>query len=597
MSFLADARGHAFWSKEARPLSSTLLQAQFSDATGLQYGKMGLLPVEKVDDTGIALSCVAMVLVVALGWAVNATSSCTAATDEECRPLKKNPSGSMVMEEAIDNLRVVAVALGGSFVLLALGTLVGWYTSQLAPLAVTAVGISVMFTLRPVRVAAFDGFTLAFNMGTVPWLCILWQLCVTAMHPSTVMVGILGDEDGEIRPWTVLVTFVGAVYLCMSLEMTGCLVACAHAIARQFSHSPPRLFLCICCLAAFMTVLIPDDVVTMTLAPTVCLLCTSLRLDAEPQLYAQFYNANIFAVTLVTGNITNVLIAEVTGDLFLSFARTMVLPGLFAGITAVACLYCHFRSVLHDPSQRRAITQENGMDDLTVRYPVRAVCCALRLAFTFIFAAFDGLHHWPIWFTIGVFAFSALMIDVFFDILRVEGVSSHMMDTVKTLPYDIFLFFPALFVLVQQMVHVGAIDILAEYLVGIALMPVTAMAVVGFASMWIAQAVSAIPMTVLLVQVITRVPQWHHPTEGSDAKLARDLALYAVVLGSNFCGNVTRMGTMGGQMWFKIANMHDIVLSDIKMALRGAFIMTFVMTVALAMLYFTYTQLGSWSKA
>lgn len=347
-----------------------------------------------------------------------------------------------------------------------------------------------------------------------------------------------------------------------------------------------------------MTVLIPDDVVTMTLAPTVCLLCTSLGLDAEPQLYAQFYNANIFAVTLVTGNITNVLIAEVTGDFFLSFARTMVLPGLFAGITAVLCLYFHFRSVLHDGSQRRAINDQNvnGMEGQTVRYPIRAVCCALRLAFTFIFAAFDSIHHWPIWMTIAVFAFTALMIDVFFDILRVEGVSSHMLETAKSLPYDIFLFFPALFVLVQQMVHVGAIDFFAKYLAGVASMPITAMVVVGFLSMWIAQAVSAIPMTILLVQVITRVPEWHRPEEGSNAKLARDLSLYAVVLGSNFCGNVSRMGTMGGQMWFKIAKWHDIVLSDAKMILRGAVIMTLVMAVALTMLYFTYTQFGEWAR-
>lgn len=448
--------------------------------------------------------------------------------------------------------------------------------------------------------AIADGCVLPFHLGTVPWLCILWQLCVTAMHVDVVFTGIIGEEDGEIRPWTVLVTFVGAVYLCMSLEMTGGLVACAVAIAKRFSDSPPMLFLCIASLAACMTVLIPDDVVTMTLAPTVCLLCTSLRVDAEPQLYAQFYNANIFAVTLITGNITNVLIGEVTGDLFLSFARTMVLPGLFAGITAVAILYCHFYSVLHDPSQRRQVGDSSGnvtgMEGHTVRYPIRAICCSIRLAFTFIFAAFDMLHHWPIHQTIAVFAFSSLVMDAFFDILRIEGVSTHMAETIFKLPYDIFFFFPALFVLVQQMVHVGAIDFLAKYLTGVAHMPITAMIIVGFSSMWLAQAVSAIPMTVLVVQVITRVPEWHHAAEGSDAKLARDLALYSVVLGSNFCGNISRMGTMGGQMWFKIAKWHDIVLSDIKMVCRGAIIMTIVMAVALTTLYFSYTQFAEWGK-
>merc|ERR1719486_881231 len=128
----------------------------------------------------------------------------------------------------------------------------------------------------------------------------------------------------------MLVTFVGAVYLCTSLELTGGPSVAANAIARTCGRSPSQLFLCLAATASCMTTLIPDDVVTMSLAPTICLLCKSLRIDAEPHLYAQFYCANIFAVTLVTGNITNVLVAGITKDGFISFSRVMLLPGLAA---------------------------------------------------------------------------------------------------------------------------------------------------------------------------------------------------------------------------------------------------------------------------
>ena len=140
-------------------------------------------------------------------------------------------------------------------------------------------------------------------MATVPWLCIVWQLVLGALPLHVIVYGIQGEPKSEIEPWTMLVTFVGAVYLCTSLETTGGPSAVARAIVKMCGESPSQLFVCFAAIASCMTVLIPDDVVTMTLAPTICLLCTSLRIDAEPHLYAQFYCANIFAVTLITGHV------------------------------------------------------------------------------------------------------------------------------------------------------------------------------------------------------------------------------------------------------------------------------------------------------
>merc|ERR1719231_1625505 len=106
--------------------------------------------------------------------------------------------------------------------------------------------------------------------------------------------------------------------------------------------------------------------------------------------------------------------------------------------------------------------------------------------------------------------------------------------------------------------------------------------------MWAAQTVSTVPMTVVFLQVITRVPGWSNPATGTTAHAARNLSLYALVLGSNFCGNISRIGTLGGQMWFRIARGYDIHLSHGLMVLRSIAIMTPVMAVALVALYYTY---------
>ena len=53
-----------------------------------------------------------------------------------------------------------------------------------------------------------------------------------------------------------------------------------------------------------------------------------------PFLFSQFFAGNIWAVTLVTGNPTNVLLAEDLGDTFVTFAARMGIPGICAGLTS-----------------------------------------------------------------------------------------------------------------------------------------------------------------------------------------------------------------------------------------------------------------------
>ena len=52
-----------------------------------------------------------------------------------------------------------------------------------------------------------------------------------------------------------------------------------------------------------------------------------LSLPEIPYLFSQFFAGNIWVVTLVTGNPTNVLLAEDLGDSFVSFAARMGIPG------------------------------------------------------------------------------------------------------------------------------------------------------------------------------------------------------------------------------------------------------------------------------
>ena len=204
----------------------------------------------------------------------------------------------------------------------------------------------------------------------------------------------------------------------------------AHRFVDKYGRSPWGLFWALGCFSGVMTVVIPDDIVTMTMTPVTIRMCHLLNLPELPFLFSQFFAViaaarrrtppphaaarlappcpscpvavygrlaltassalaalarpspprpyrpcararagNIWAVTLVTGNPTNVLLAEDLGDTFMSFAARMRLPGIAAGLTSFALMYwtnrhkvascppCRWRTLavhpLHPSSLRR----------------------------------------------------------------------------------------------------------------------------------------------------------------------------------------------------------------------------------------------------
>ena len=134
-----------------------------------------------------------------------------------------------------------------------------------------------------------------------------------------------------------------------------------------------------------MTVVIPDDIVTMTMTPVTIRMCQLLNLPeipflfsqvrtltrtltftltlTLPFLFSQFFAGNIWAVTLVTGNPTNVLLAEDLGDSFMSFARRMGLPGVAAGLTSFALMFWTNRHKVNVVSEHRRIDDGHGLLD------------------------------------------------------------------------------------------------------------------------------------------------------------------------------------------------------------------------------------------
>jgi Na+/H+ antiporter NhaD/arsenite permease-like protein len=331
------------------------------------------------------------------------------------------------------------------------------------PLPYMSVGVviaaSVLFTINPVEGAQrLPGL----HMGTVPPLCVVWLAGVGLMSRDDLIRSLYGTPS--LRPYHLVVMFLGSVYLCTALERSGFLHAAATKVVRRYGRSPWGLFWALGCFSACLTVLIPDDIVTMTLTPITIRMCQLYNLPEVPFLFSQFFAGNIWAVTLVTGNPTNVLLAEDMGDTFLSFAGRMGLPGVAAGLTSFLFMYLTNRSKVDVTAVggagalAEALSKEEEEDDESGRTPpgpglgsagqehitFTGVLCLLRVLTATLFCALESVHGLPVYLVVLLMGGASLCIDFLAD-------PSLAVDTLRHMPWELFSFVTGFLVLAEAM--------------------------------------------------------------------------------------------------------------------------------------------------
>ncbi|CAE8590325.1 unnamed protein product, partial [Polarella glacialis] len=143
----------------------------------------------------------------------------------------------------------------------------------------------------------------------------------------------------------VMSVFYGMGYLCISLDSTGLLRWVALLAAKRTAR-PRSAFLAVACLTAVLTLITSNDIVVLTLTPVIIDLCASRGFDPWPMLYVQYITANVWSISLVVGNPTNVIVADAAGLRFGEYASQLAPAGIVAGFTAVLAVFCRFNRAL-----------------------------------------------------------------------------------------------------------------------------------------------------------------------------------------------------------------------------------------------------------
>lgn len=119
-------------------------------------------------------------------------------------------------------------------------------------------------------------------------------------------------------------------------------------------------------LSSILTLVSSNDIVILTLTPIVAVFTKATETDPTPFLFAQFFAANIWSVSLIIGNPTNIIVAEgfkigfldyscnyfLMNNrkqkiksriiLFLKFLVWMVPAAISSGFTCLLCFWIYF---------------------------------------------------------------------------------------------------------------------------------------------------------------------------------------------------------------------------------------------------------------
>ncbi|PWN25485.1 hypothetical protein BDZ90DRAFT_233936 [Jaminaea rosea] len=182
-----------------------------------------------------------------------------------------------------------------------------------------------------------DRVYLNLNHVNAPIVGILFLLATKTIGGEQIKLGIVGD--GHVEPYDTLLLFLSLAYIAISLDTTGLLRFLAFHVSISGGRSGPRLFYSLYGFFFFLGLLVGNDAVVLS-GTSFLVYFTRIAGISPPDawIWAQFAAANIASATLVSSNLTNVVVATGFGIKFTTYSAFMALPTVASGVVAIFCI-------------------------------------------------------------------------------------------------------------------------------------------------------------------------------------------------------------------------------------------------------------------
>ena len=368
-------------------------------------------------------------------------------------------------------------------------------------------------------------------------------------------------SSGSINPLKILTLFISMTTLSIYLDEVGFFSYIAGISLKFAKTSQLRLFRVLFLLVSVLTVFTSNDIIILTFTPFICYFSKKAEIDPMPYLFGEFVAANTWSMMLIIGNPTNIYLATANGIGFGAYTAHMLLPTLFAGITAFLLLLMIFRKPLSQPisiKEEKPAIRDKG---LVIIGLLHLVFCTILL----ILSSYIGLEMWYI--TLG-FAVSLFLCVTIYK--KKKGVKERvLLHTIMRAPWELIPFVLSMFLLVLTLDRYQVTTIISDFFGTDHLVWKY-----GIASFLAANVMNNIPMSVAFSSIVSHLPE-----------ADRLPAAYASIIGSNIGAYFTPLGALAGIMWSGILNKMGIPFSFRKYISYGIRISIPVLIAALLGLF------------
>ena len=344
-------------------------------------------------------------------------------------------------------------------------------------------------------------------------------------------------SSGSINPLKILTLFISMTTLSIYLDEVGFFSYIAGISLKFAKTSQLRLFCVLFLLVSVLTVFTSNDIIILTFTPFICYFSKKAEIDPMPYLFGEFVAANTWSMMLIIGNPTNIYLATANGIGFGAYTAHMLLPTLFAGITAFLLLLMIFRKPLSQPisiKEEKPAIRDKG---LVIIGLLHLAFCTILL----ILSSYIGLEMWYI--TLG-FAVSLFLCVTIYK--KKKGVKERvLLHTIMRAPWELIPFVLSMFLLVLTIDRYQVTTIISDFFGTDHLVWKY-----GIASFLAANVMNNIPMSVAFSSIVSHLPE-----------ADRLPAAYASIIGSNIGAYFTPLGALAGIMWSGILNKMGIPFS------------------------------------
>ncbi len=340
-----------------------------------------------------------------------------------------------------------------------------------------------------------------------------------------------------INPLKILVLFISMTILSVFLDELGFFSFLAEKTLEKAGKSQFKLFITLYIIVSVLTVFTSNDVIILSFTPFICYFCKHAKINPIPYLAAEFVGANTWSMALIIGNPTNIYLATAYGIDFIEYLKVMLVPTLFAGVTAFAILLLLFRKDLSRPIE----SSELHLKPIKIKDKLSLTEGVVHLAVCTIMLAISSYVGLEMWF-IALVAVSSLAVSSICIALARKRFPHELMHALKRAPWQLIPFVISMFALIIIMKDAGITSYLAK-LFGESL-PVIKY---GVGSFLFSNIINNIPMSVLFSSII----------ESAEANISLR-AVYASIIGSNLGALFTPIGALAGIMFSSILKKHDV---------------------------------------